>query len=315
MLLDIAALVLPLFSLILIGYVTARLMRLPLEGLAWMNAFIIYVALPPLFFKLLSETPVEEFGNTGFFVSTTAATFLILAGSYLIARVLGRSDSRSATIQSLAAGYGNIGYLGPPLAIAAFGPAAGVPVALVFCFDNTMHFTLAPLMMARSGDQKVSVLSIIAQTLKRIFTHPFIIATIVGIAAAFAEFRPPQPAQQVIDLLANAAAPCALFAMGVTTALRPLKRIPSELAWLIPVKLIVHPLLVWLLVTRFTDAEPVWVHAAVLLAALPTATNVFVLAQQYNTWQQRASSAVVLSTLISIVSITLWLYAMRVGWL
>lgn len=315
MLLDIAALVLPLFSLVLIGYVAAKLMRLPLEGLSWMNAFIVWVALPPLFFKLLSQTPVEEFSNTAFFVSTTTATFLILAASYAIARCLGRSDPPSATIQGLSAGYGNIGYLGPPLAIAAFGPAAGVPVALVFCFDNTMHFTLAPLMMARSAENKVSTVTIVAQTLKRIFTHPFILATIVGIAAAFAEYRPPAPAQQVIDLLANAAAPCALFAMGVTAALRPLQHVPKELLWLIPMKLIVHPLMVWSLVTHFTDASTVWVHAAVLLAALPTATNVFVIAQQYDVWQQRASSAVVLSTLCSIVTITGWLYAMRAGWL
>lgn len=313
--LEVAALVLPLFSLVLIGYITARIVRLPIEGLAWMNTFIIWVALPPLFFNLLSVTPVEEFDNGAFFVSTTVATFLILVFCYTIARVLGRSDSRSATIQAFAGGYGNIGYLGPPLAIAAFGPAAGVPVALVFCFDNAMHFTLAPLMMSAADDKQQPLHVILGGILKRIFTHPFILSTIVGIAAAFTGFRPAVPVQNVIDMLANAAAPCALFAMGVTAALRPLKRVPPELVWLIPVKLIVHPVLVWLIVTRFTDVEPVWVHAAVLLAALPSATNVFVLAQQYRVYEQRASSAVVLSTLLSIVTVTVWIYAMRNGWL
>ena len=313
--LEVAALVLPLFSLVLIGYITAKIARVPLEGLAWMNTFIVWVALPPLFFNLLSVTPVEEFDNAAFFASTTTATFLILAACYTAARVLGRSDSRSATIQAFAGGYGNIGYLAPPLAIAAFGPVAGVPVALVFCFDNAMHFTLAPLMMSAAEGKQRPFYVILGGILKRIFTHPFIIATLVGIAAALTGFRPAAPVQQVIDMLANATAPCALFVMGVSAALRPLKRVPMELAWLIPIKLFVHPMLMWFMVTRFSDVEPVWMHAAVLMAALPSATNVFVLAQQYRVWEQRASSAVVLSTLISIVTVTGWIYAMRSGWL
>ncbi len=311
--LAIAALILPLFSLILIGYVAARLLRLPIEGLAWMNAFVIWVALPPLFFNLLSVTPVEEFGNAGFFLTTTTTTFLIMLVCFCIARVLRKSDTRASTIQGLAAGYGNIGYLGPPLAVAAFGPAAGVPVALIFCFENAMHFTLAPLMMSTGDKQRQHPWRLLAGILKRIVCHPFILATLVGVAAAFTGFRPAAPVQQVLDTLANAAAPCALFVMGVTAALRPLRRVPIELSWLIPVKLVVHPLLVWFAVTHFTDVDTVWLYSAVLLAALPTATNVFVLAQQYSVWEERASSAVVLSTLLSIPTITLVLYLLGTG--
>lgn len=310
--LELSALILPLFSLILIGYVAARLLRLPVEGLAWMNAFIVWVALPPLFFNLLSVTPVDEFGNAAFFAATTAATFIVLVGCFLIARVLRGNDTRSSTIQALAGGYGNIGYLGPPLALAAFGPAAGVPIALMFCFENAMHFSLAPLMMSAGDKHQQSRLRLVQGILKRIFSHPFIIATLVGIAAAFTGFRPAPPVQQVLDALANAAAPCALFVMGVTAALRPLKRVPVELTWLIPIKLFIHPLIMWFMVTRFTDVDAVWLHSAMLLAALPTATNVFVLAQQYQVWEQRASSMVVLSTVLSIPSITILLYVLRV---
>jgi predicted permease len=273
-----------------------------------MNAFVVWVALPPLFFNLLSVTPVEEFGNGTFFVTTTAATFLIMAVCFCVARVFRKSDTQASTIQALASGYGNIGYLGPPLAVAAFGPAAGVPVALIFCFENAMHFTLAPLMMAAGDNQRKNPLRLVAGIVTRIVFHPFILATLVGVAAAFTGFRPAAPVQQVLDSLANAAAPCALFVMGVTAALRPLKRVPIELTWLIPFKLIVHPLLVWFAVTTFTDVDDVWLYSAVLLAALPTATNVFVLAQQYTVWEERASSAVVLSTLLSIPTITLVLY-------
>ena len=97
--------------------------------------------------------------------------------------------------------------------------------------------------------------------------------------------------------------------MGVTAALRPLKRIPPDLAYLVPIKLLLHPLIVYLLLRGLPGLNDIWLYSAVLLATLPTATNVFVLAQQYGVWEERASSAVVVSTLFSIVTVTAFLYA------
>lgn len=319
--LQIVSLVLPLFSLILLGWLAGRWRRLPVEGLAWLNFFVVYIALPALFFRLLARTPVEEFANGAFLLRTTLATFVVFAGCFALARVLRRGDTRVATIQGFAGAYGNIGYLGPPLAIAAFGPEAGVPVALVFCFDNSMHFTLAPLLMAigsradETAEERLSPVSLLGGIVVKIVTHPFILSTAAGIAAAALAWQPPGPVDTLLDSLSNAAAPCALFAMGVTAALRPLRRVPLELVWLVPVKLFVHPALVYLLVSPLPGLEPVWLHAAVLLAALPSATNVFVLAQQYGVWEERASSAVVLSTGASILTVTGYLYLVAEGML
>lgn len=328
--LQVVGLVMPLFALILLGWLAARLRPLPLEGLAWLNLFIIYIALPALFFRLLARTPVEEFANGAFLASTTLATLVVFVLGFSIARLARGSPTREATIQGFAGAYGNIGYMGPPLAIAAFGPEAGVPVALVFCLDNSLHFTLAPSLMAVGArDQRVAqaglsasagnevpretIAQLVVGIVRRIVTHPFILATIAGIAAAAIGWQPTGALDALLLSLSNAAAPCALFAMGVTAALRPLKRVPIELTWLIPIKLIVHPALVYLLVSRLPGVEPVWLHAAVLMAALPSATNVFVLAQQNRVWEERASSAVVLSTLVSIVSVTTYLYLVRTG--
>jgi predicted permease len=129
-----------------------------------------------------------------------------------------------------------------------------------------------------------------------------------GMLAAWHKVQIPGAIDQLLLTLSNSAAPCALFAMGVTAALRPLKRIPMELAYLIPIKLLVHPLLIYFLVRRIPGVDTVWVYSAVLLATLPTATNVFVIAQQYQVWEERASSAVVLSTLFSIVTVTLYIH-------
>ena len=312
---QVIELVIPLFGLIFLGYLAGRVKRLPLEGLAWMNFFIVYVALPALFFNILSSTPVSEFANVNFLVHTTLGTIIIFVLCFVVAKTARKASIQVATIQGFAGAYGNIGYMGPPLAIAAFGPQAGVPVALVFCVDNAMHFTLAPTLMAIGSKSKQHILALAGGILYKIFSHPFILASLAGILAAWFQYQPPTSIGNLLDRLSNAAAPCALFVMGVTTAMRPLKRIPAELAYLVPVKLIVHPALMYVLLLNVPGLEPVWLHSAVLLAALPSATNVFVLAQQYGVWEERASSAVVISTGLSIVSVTIYLYLANSGYL
>ena len=143
--------------------------------------------------------------------------------------------------------------------------------------------------------------------------HPFIIATVIGVAAAFMNFTPPAPVESLIAYLAQAAAPCALFAMGVTLALRPLNRVPLELGYIVPMKLIVHPVLMYLALSYAGSFDPVWVFTAILMAALPTATNVFVIAQQYGVWVERVSAAVLVTTILSVFTVSALLYAIKSG--
>ena len=120
---------------------------------------------------------------------------------------------------------------------------------------------------------------------------------------------------QLIDYLAQAAAPCALFAMGVTLALRPLKRMPLSLSYIVPMKLIVHPVLMYIALSYAGNFDSVWMFTAVLMAALPTATNVFVIAQQYDVWTERASASVLVTTVCSVVTLTLLLFAISTNML
>jgi malonate transporter and related proteins len=313
--LDVFNLVIPFFGLIFLGFIVAKFANQPVEALGWMNLFIVYVALPALFFKLISETPIEQLASWRFVLTTTLSTFLIFLMMFAFAMRLTRGNIAESTIQGLASAYGNIGYMGPGLALLALGPAASVPVALIFCFENALHFTVAPTMMALSGKDSRGKGVLALEVVKKITTHPFMIATFFGILAAAFELRPAEPVARLIAYLSNAAAPCALFAMGVSMALRPLKRVPRELLAILPVKLVVQPLLVYLLLSWTGDFEPIWVFTAVLMAGLPTATNVFVLAQQYQVWMERASAAVLMSTTVSVLTVTILLYAITKGYL
>jgi len=312
---DVIGLVLPFFGLIFLGYFVARITRQPVEALGWMNTFIVYVALPALFFQLLAKTPFERLTEWTFILGAVLSTYtmflIMFAGSMLFA---GRNIAES-TIKGLAAAYGNIGYMGPGLALLVFGPEAAVPVALIFCFENIVHFTVAPMMMALSGGEKSTPLQLASGVIRKIVLHPFIIATAVGVAAAYFQLRPPLPVERLLEYLSGAAAPCALFAMGVTLALRPLKRIPHELGAIVFLKLMLSPLVCYVVLSWVGNFSETWLFTAVLLAALPTATNVFVLAQQYHVWVERASASILLTTCISVATVTGLLYLIKGGML
>lgn len=312
---DVVALLLPFFGLILIGYVAANATKQPLEALGWLNTFIIYAALPALFFKLVSRTPIEELTRADFILGEIGAVYLVFALTFLIGYLLRRNSFEDCTIQGFTAAYGNIGYMGPGLALLAFGDKAAVPVALIVCFENAAHFIVAPAMMAVAGDDARPLHQVVGSIVRKVALHPFILSTAVGFASAASGIQLPQPALKLVDYLAQAAAPCALFAMGVTLALRPVRRIPAELGYLAVFKLLLLPLSVYLVLSFIGNFDPVWVHAAMLLAALPTATNVFVISQQYGVWQERASASVLFITLASIVTLPAWLYVISSGFL
>ena len=308
---DVLNLALPYFGLIFIGFVCGKLKQIPDTALAWMNFFIVYVALPALFYRILAQTPLEQLTQVDFIFATTLATFWAFTVSFVIGMAIRRGNIGQSTIAGLAGSFGNIGYMGPGLALATLGPQAAVPVALIFCFDTLLLFSLVPFLMAFANPQQTTISATAIEVVRRIVTHPLVIATAVGVASAAVHFQPPLAVERLLQFLQNAAAPCALFTLGVTVALRPLKKMPWEVPPLVAVKLVLHPLLVFLLLSLFGPFEQSWVYTAVLMAALPPALNVFVFAQQYDTWVAQASGAVLVGTLVSVLTLTSVMWMVR----
>jgi hypothetical protein len=155
----------------------------------------------------------------------------------------------------------------------------------------------------------MSVPAIAFEVFKRVAGHPLIIASALGIVSAAVHFEPPVALDRLMQFLQNAAAPCALFALGVTVALRPLKKIPWEIPPLAFVKLVLHPAFLFVLLSLFGPFDQVWIDTALLMAALPPALNVFVLGRQYEAWVEPASGSVLLGTLVSVATLTtvMWL--------
>jgi malonate transporter and related proteins len=310
---DVLNLSLPYFGLIFIGFVCGKARNLPESGLAWLNFLLLYIALPALFFRTLAKTPFEQLNNLPFVVATTCATALAFAVAAALAFVIRRRRAREATMAGLAGAYGNIGYMGPGLALATFGQAAAAPVALIFCFDSVLLFSVAPLAMALLEAKRRPLLPTILSVARQIVFHPLIVASWLGVLAAAIHFDPPVAVDRTLQFLQNAAAPVALFALGVTVALRPFDRVPWEVPAVVAVKLLIHPLLALALLTVLGPFDGQWVATAMLMASLPPALNAFIIARQYDTWVEAASTAVLFGTMASVLTLTTFLWLLQTG--
>lgn len=307
-------LALPFFGLVLLGAIAERRFGIEERGLAWLNVFVFYFAVPPLVFQSLVEAPVENLLNWPFFGVTALSTYLIFVVMLAVALVGYRARMASAAIQASSASYGNLVYLGLPIAIGVFGQNAVVPAALIACLDNLIQFSLVPIVAGLGNGRGADPKTVTIGILRNIALNPLIIASVLGIVVNFAGLPIPQPLDTLLSMLGRAAAPAALFALGVTVALRPLAGFRGEIPVILALKILVHPLLVYGLLQLITvDAS--WAGVALILAAMPTAANVFVLATQYRAFVAGASNIILLSTGISVFTVSLLMYLIDIQYL
>jgi predicted permease len=306
---DILNLALPYFGLIFIGFACGKAKNLPESGLAWMNFFLLYVSLPALLFGIMSRTPFSELNNPPFLIATTLGTAAAFTLAMIVARLAGGLSFRESALAGLAGAYGNIGYMGPGLAFAVVGAKAAAPTALIFCCDSIFLFSIVPLLVELSDREHPSLLHALGVVARQIVLNPLIMSACAGALAAALHLEFPVAIMNTLAFLQNAAAPVALFALGVTVALRPFRRMPWEVPAVIAIKLLLHPLIAVVLMTLFGPFAPEWAITAVLMASLPPALNVFVISRQFDTWIEPASVAVLVGTFASVVTLTtvMWL--------
>ena len=211
----IANLVAPFFGLILLGFVIGRWKRLPEAGLVWLQFFLIYVALPPLFYRLIADKPVTELANGRFILATTLSTFLVFMLSLAVGLRATRGDLPQAVMQGVAGSYSNIGYMGPPLLLAALGPGASAPLVLIFVFDSLLLFSIIPFLMALAGVEKRSPLETARRVAWQVATHPFNVATLLGVLVNVTNVRLPVVIAESASTLGQASIPCMLVILGL----------------------------------------------------------------------------------------------------
>lgn len=309
----ISTIIVPFFALILFGYVAARMNWVPPAAVPAFNGFLLYFAVPALLFRFASTAAFSDIMNGRFFAAYTVAGLLTLAVVVFVAwRLLG-SRLRDASFYGLASSATNVGYLAIPLLVALIGEAAAAPAMLASVAELTIVAAVAVALAQLDTVDDRQWIRGVRDAVVRAALNPFILSMVLGAAFSAMKWKLPTPADEIVRLLANAAGPCALFAIGVSV-FRPGTPLRSSIVALpISGKLLLHPLAVWAMMLLF-DVDPFTATVGVLTAALPTAGWVFIFAQRYEADAGRVSAAVLFSTALAFITFSalVWFLGMDV---
>lgn len=304
---------LPIFVLIFSGYGAGRFRLLNEPSVVGLNGFVFYFALPALLFVKMTEAPIHEAFDWRFLAAYLGGSFIVFTITMLLGRTLFGHGLAVLGVQGLAATFPNIGYMGLPLVITAFGEAATLPAVLIVAFDVGITLSVA-IAIVEAGRGRGGRWGQVARTVGvGLARNPLVLSISAGALLSVSGISLHPSVKAFGDLLGGAALPCALFALGASLVGNPVTAGMSEVTLLVGLKLAAHPLAVWLLVTYVFTLDPVWATVAVIDAALPSAANVFVLARQYGVYVDRASAAVLISTLISVITVSALLALLAPG--
>ena len=308
--LDVLNISIPFFALIFLGFGAHAIGFIDVAGARTMSKFAFYVTLPPFMFLKITASDPAAILNWGFIWRYESSTILIYLTAALIAQLLFRLGRLESGIFGLNVAYPNYGYMGIPLAILAFGDEAALPMALILFADTIVLLTLTACFVSGNEGGPVAAIKRISFTM---IANPLVIAVLAGLLFSASGLILPKIPQQFGTLLAGAAAPVALFALGATLFGQPVRAAAAEVSAISLLKLILHPLLVALFFLGLPGQEPLWVRVAILSSCLPVAANVFMLANHYGAYTGRTASAILMSTALASATVPIILYWLFYG--
>lgn len=298
---DFLALCLPIFSVAGIGFAAARGRLVGAGMVDAVGLFAFNVALPAMLLRIMAAQPLAESFQGDFLAGYLGACLSVFALAMLAAMAAGRERAEAAALGAAAA-MGNVGYLAPPLLLPLLGPRVAGPVAMAIVAEVAVIIALGSLLMARSRDPGAGLRAALG-ALAGLARNPVILSIAAGAAVAATGLAIPGPVDRFLGFLGAAAGPTALFALGGTLArLRMSRDLAASAAAVSAAKLLAYPVLVWLVLGPLLGLDPFWVATGVLLAAMPTATNAFVLAQRSDAGAEQVSAAVLLSTAVAALA-------------
>lgn len=299
--------VLPLFALILLGYVCRKTRLMSQHASTELNRFVVYLALPAAMFDITANTTWTEFYQPGFIATfglSSALVFVVTLGMRLR-----RSHLADASIDGLNAAYSNSGYMGLPLCLLVFGKAALAPSLGAMILTVCMVFACAIVLIEVGLQSEARPHEIGIKVLRSLAKNPLLVAPALGALFASTGGTLPVSVEAFLKLLGNAASPCALVALGLFLAQGTTSA--SQDGWattlLVTFKLILHPVVAWLLASYVFELSPLLTHIAVVFAALPTGTGPFMLAEYYRREAAVTSKTILISTMVSVLTLSLYL--------
>jgi predicted permease len=303
------SIILPVFGLIFAGFACQKTGKLGANASSELNRFVVYLALPALLFDIMARTPWSMLDQPAFIAVFGIGCFAVFGITVVIRMRQGRHLA-DAGIDGLNAAYPNSGFVGLPLCLLAFGHASLAPAVIATIMTVCVLFAVAIVLIESGLQTERRIGATAAKVGKSLATNPLLIAPLAGALWSGAGWPLSGGAETFLKLLGGAASPCALVALGLFLAEKAKASDNRTAAALVGLKLIAQPLLTWWLAFHVFALPPLWAKTAVILSALPTGTGPFMLAEFYAREAAVTSSAILFSTIVSLVTVTLCLAAL-----
>ena len=301
---------LPFFALIGLGYGAGRTRFFSEDATAYLTRFVFYFALSAMIFRFaanLSLGDVLDWTLVGAYFGASLVVYLIATTVAL----LRRRGLEEAAVEAQCAVIGNVGFLGLPMLALLMGQDAIGPVMLVLSTDLIVFGSLIVILITGSRDGRFSPL-ILRTVGLGLLKNPMIMSLVAGLAWSRLGLAIPVPMQEFLTMLGGAATPGALFAIGASLASKSAERV-SVAGWLSFCKLVLHPAAVAVALLLVAGADGFQARVVIAAASLPVAGNVYILAQHFGVAPQRVSSAILISTAVSIVTVSLVIALVSAG--
>lgn len=306
---DVLAIILPVFGLVGIGFAATKLGLVSVRAGDGLADYVFAIAVPVLIFTMLSESEASLNSSPwGYWISYFAGAAAVWTLAMIVARRVFGREKKESVLHGFSSAQSNTVLIGIPLILQAYGQAGAVPLFLLLAIHLPIMMGAAAFLIETTGGETGGI----KRFLKTLVTHPIILALVAGVVAHLVGFRLPPSIKPVLDGLGSSASPVALVSMGIALARYGFWADPKAAAVSSAMKLILHPLLVFLLATYVFKLDPVFVGVATLFAALPSGVNGYLIAVRYQTGEAFTSNAIAFSTAFSVLTVFIWLLVLGV---
>ena len=297
------SIVLPVFGLILLGYLVGRTRLLSADGIKGLTNFVFYVAMPALLFRSLATLERPAGVDFSIVFAYFGACFIVFGGSMLIARLAFREDLEQQAMLGMSATFSNSVLLGIPLVLTAFGDSGLLPMMLIIGFHPIILIALPTIVIEIHRGRGGRWHQVIGATLVALVRNPIVVGMALGVAYGGLGLGLPGVIDAILELLGRAGPPTALFAVGAALTAYRIGGDLREVSVAMALKLVCLPAVVWVMTAYVFDIDPMWAAVATVIAATPTGVNVFLLAATYDIYIARSAAVVLLSTAIAWLSV------------
>lgn len=300
----------PIFGIMVLGFLARRFGVLSETNVKGLVLFVFFFAIPSLLFRSLAQVELPEVIEWGFLLAFYAGSVTMYAAGMAGGRFLFGRPLDHQAIFGMSAAFSNTVLLGIPIVLTAYGPDAALPVFLIITFHSATFMPLTAGLIQSGRGTAVSGGDHIRNLSLELVRNPIVMGLLLGLLVNLAGLELPGLIDRGTELLGGAAVPCALFALGGSLAGYPLVGDVGPSLYLTTLKLILHPLLVWVVAVPLLGLSGLWVSVAVTMAGMPAGLNVYLFGARYEAAEGVAARTVFLTTLLSVGTISVLLMLM-----